>query len=84
MNYAPVDYQRVALHHFAAALLGGADEAPGCYVLTDNSRPIAEPYICIGTKSRAHCKFWINPTNWLELVAYLKYCDYRMIGIDQY
>lgn len=84
MNYAPVDYQRVALHHFAAALLGlDANEVPARYALTNNSRPLDEPYVCIGTQSSAHCKFWNNPTGWLELVAWLKSCGYRVICIDR-
>ncbi|MGP2966190.1 autotransporter strand-loop-strand O-heptosyltransferase [Serratia marcescens] len=84
MDYAPVSYQQIALHHFAAALLGlEADEAPARYTLADNSRPIKEPYVCIGVQSSAHCKNWNNPTGWLDLVAYLKSCGYRVICIDR-
>ncbi|MCS4320818.1 autotransporter strand-loop-strand O-heptosyltransferase [Serratia sp. BIGb0234] len=84
MNYATVDYQQVALHHFAAALLGlEASEVPARYALSNNSRPINEPYLCIGAQSAAHCKFWNNPSGWLELVAWLKSWGYRVICIDR-
>ncbi|HEI8868276.1 TPA: autotransporter strand-loop-strand O-heptosyltransferase [Serratia odorifera] len=83
-DYAPVDYQRVALHHLAAAILGlETDETPARYTLADSRRPIEEPYVCIGVQSTAQYKFWNNPTGWIELVAYLKACGYRVICIDR-
>ena len=46
-------------------------------------RPIAEPYVCIATKTTAYAKFWNNPTGWAEVIAYLKEKGYRVLCIDK-
>jgi autotransporter strand-loop-strand O-heptosyltransferase len=52
-------------------------------VLDDDTRPIAEPYVCIGTRATGAAKHWNNPTGWQEVVAFLKGAGYRVIVIDR-
>ena len=40
--------------------------------LPDDSRPIAEPYVCIAVQSTTQCKYWNNPAGWREIVRFLK------------
>lgn len=80
----PSDFRHVGLHRTAAYILGvDPAEARPEIALPDDSRPIAEPYVCIGVQSTTQCKFWNNPTGWRELVAFLKAAGYRVICIDQ-
>ena len=55
---------------------------PNC-PLPDESRPIDEPYVCIGVQSSSGCKYWNNPLGWRVVVAWLKEHGYRVICIDQ-
>jgi autotransporter strand-loop-strand O-heptosyltransferase len=52
-------------------------------VLDDDSRPIAEPYVCIAAQSTTQSKYWNNPGGWREIVGFLKQAGYRVICIDQ-
>jgi autotransporter strand-loop-strand O-heptosyltransferase len=80
----PTDFRHVGLHRTAGYILGvdPAEEAPRL-ALADDSRPIAEPYVCIATQSSTQCKYWNNPNGWREVVAFLKANGYRVICIDQ-
>lgn len=80
----PCDPRVVGLHHHAAYILGlEPSEAPPRIVLDDDSRPIAEPYVCIATQATGQAKYWNNPTGWSEIVTFLKEHGYRVICIDQ-
>ena len=60
----------VGLHRTAGYILGvDPTEAPPRIALADDSRPIAEPYVCIAVQSTTQCKYWNNPTGWREIVA---------------
>ena len=80
----PTDFRQVGLHRTAGYILGvdPIEEAPRI-VLSDNTRPVAEPYVCIATQSSTQCKYWNNPNGWREVVGFLKENGYRVICIDQ-
>jgi autotransporter strand-loop-strand O-heptosyltransferase len=79
----PCDFRRVGLHRAAGYILGvDPREQPPTIVLPNDSRPIAEPYVCIATQSTLQGKYWNNPTGWGEIVSFLKDSGYRVICID--
>ena len=82
--YQPCDFRHVGLHRTAGYILGvnPAELAPRIQ-LPDDSRPIAERYVCIATQSTTQCKYWNNPGGWREIVRFLKEQGYRVICIDQ-
>jgi autotransporter strand-loop-strand O-heptosyltransferase len=80
---APCDYRFVGLHRAAGYTLGvDPTEMRPDIVLPDGSRPIPEPYVCIGVQSTMQSKYWNNPTGWREIVAFLKEAGYRVLCID--
>jgi autotransporter strand-loop-strand O-heptosyltransferase len=80
----PCDFRYVGLHRAAGYILGVDPSAePPRIVLTDDSRPIAEPYVCIAVQSSFQSKYWNNPTGWSEIVSFLKETGYRVVCIDQ-
>jgi autotransporter strand-loop-strand O-heptosyltransferase len=80
----PTDFRQVGLHRTAGYILGvdPAEEAPKL-ALPDESRPIEDPYVCIGVQSSAQAKYWNNPDGWRGVVGFLKSIGYRVICIDQ-
>jgi autotransporter strand-loop-strand O-heptosyltransferase len=82
--WQPTDFRMVGLHRTAGYILGvdPAEEAP-TLALPDESRPIPEPYVCIGVQSSSGCKYWNNPSGWRAVVLRLKERGYRVICIDQ-
>ncbi len=82
--WQPTDFRAVGLHRTAAYILGvdPAEFAP-TLALPDESRPIAEPYVCIGVQSSSRCKYWNNPSGWRAVVQHLKERGYRVVCIDQ-
>jgi autotransporter strand-loop-strand O-heptosyltransferase len=83
-DWQPTDFRQVGLHRTAGYILGvdPTEEAPRV-ALADDSRPLAEPYVCIAVQSSTQCKFWNNPHGWREVVSFLKSNGYRVICIDQ-
>jgi autotransporter strand-loop-strand O-heptosyltransferase len=80
----PCDFRHVGLHRTAGYILGvDPTEAPPRIVIADDSRPIAEPYVCIAVQSTTQSKYWNNPYGWHEIIRYLKEAGYRVISIDQ-
>ena len=80
----PCDFRLVGLHRTAAYILGmDPDDAPPRVALADDSRPLAEPYVCIATQATGQYKYWNNPGGWSEVVRYLKELGYRVVCIDQ-
>ena len=80
----PCDFRYVGLHRTAGYILGvDPTEVPPRLAIPDDTRPIAEPYVCIGVQSTTQAKFWNNPGGWLEIVRFLKNAGYRVICIDQ-
>jgi autotransporter strand-loop-strand O-heptosyltransferase len=82
--WQPSDFRLVGLHRTAGYILGvdPAEYRPSI-VLPDDSRPIAEPYVCIAIQSSSRAKYWNNPNGWRETVSFLKASGYRVICIDQ-
>lgn len=80
----PCDFRHVGLHRTAGYILGvdPSDIAPQL-VVEDDTRPIAEPYVCIAVQSSTQCKMWNNPAGWREIVRFLKEAGYRVVCIDQ-
>jgi autotransporter strand-loop-strand O-heptosyltransferase len=80
----PTDFRHVGLHRTAGYILGvdPAEEAPRL-ALPDETRPIAEPYVCIAVRSSTQSKNWTNPYGWREAIAFLKARGYRVICIDK-
>ena len=82
--WQPSDFRLVGLHRTAGHILGvDPAEAPPTLALPDNTRPMAEPYICIGVQSSSQCKYWNNPRGWRAVVARAKELGYRVVCIDQ-
>ena len=82
--FQPCDFRHVGLHRTAAYILGvDPTEVAPRLALEDDSRPIAEPYVCIAVQSTTQSKYWNNPTGWREIVSFLKHAGYRVICIDQ-
>jgi autotransporter strand-loop-strand O-heptosyltransferase len=80
----PCDFRLVGLHRTAGYILGvDPQEARPDIVLPDETRPIADKYVCIAAQSTTQCKYWNNPTGWREIVQFLKQHGYRVICIDQ-
>jgi autotransporter strand-loop-strand O-heptosyltransferase len=80
----PCDARLVGLHRTAAYILGiEPDEAPPRVALEDDTRPIAEPYVCIATQATGQSKYWNNPEGWPEIVRFLRDAGYRVVCIDQ-
>ena len=82
--WQPCDFRLVGLHRTAGHILGvDPEEFPPELVIEDDSRPIAEPYVCIAAQSSTQCKYWNNPTGWREIVQFLKDNGYRVVCIDK-
>ena len=82
--FQPTDFRHVGLHRTAGYILGvDPTEQPPRLVLPDETRPIAEPYVCIAVQSSTQCKTWNNPDGWRAVVGFLKARGYRVICIDQ-
>ena len=82
--FQPTDFRLVGLHRTAGYILGvDPTEEPPLLSLPDETRPIAEPYICIAVQSSSGCKYWTNPTGWSDVIAAAKASGYRVICIDQ-
>jgi len=82
--HQPCDFRYVGLHRTAGYILGvDPTEGPPRIALSDNSRPIPEPYVCIGVQSTTQSKYWNNPVGWFEIVRFLKEAGYRVVCIDQ-
>ncbi len=58
-------------------------EMPPRNALADETRPLAEPYVCIAAQSTTQSKCWNNPLGWHEIVGFLKEAGYRIVCIDQ-
>lgn len=84
LDRQPCDFRHVGLHRTAGYILGvdPAEQAPRL-ALEDESRPLAERYVCIATQSTTQCKYWNHPTGWREIVQFLKAHGYRVICVDQ-
>ncbi len=82
--FQPCDFRHVGLHRTAGYILGvNPEEAPPKIALIDDTRPLAEPYICIAVQSTTQSKCWNNPAGWHEIVGFLKEAGYRVVCIDQ-
>jgi|ERR1700722_753361 autotransporter strand-loop-strand O-heptosyltransferase len=82
--YQPCDFRQVGLHRTVAYILGvDPTEVAPRIALADDTRPIAEPYVCIAVQSTTQAKYWNNPYGWHEIVKFLKESGYRVVCIDQ-
>ncbi|MGH3851788.1 MAG: autotransporter strand-loop-strand O-heptosyltransferase, partial [Pseudonocardiaceae bacterium] len=76
--FQPTDFRHVGLHRTAGYILGvDPHEEPPRLALPDESRPIAEPYVCIATQSSTQCKYWNNPRGWREVIGFIKTHGFR-------
>ena len=82
--FQPTDFRHVGLHRTAGYILGvdPSEQAPRI-VIENDTRPIAEPYVCIAVQSTTQSKYWNNPSGWRDVVKFLKDAGYRVICIDQ-
>lgn len=82
--HQPCDFRLVGLHRTAGYILGvDPTELPPRISLPDDSRPMAEPYVCIAVQSSTQSKYWNNPTGWRDIARFLNEAGYRVICIDQ-
>jgi autotransporter strand-loop-strand O-heptosyltransferase len=80
----PSDGRHLSLQQNAAHLLGvDPVERRPLLRLPDETRPIAEPYVCIATQATGQAKYWNNPEGWDQTVVFLKSLGLRVICIDQ-
>jgi autotransporter strand-loop-strand O-heptosyltransferase len=83
-DWQPTDFRPVGLHRTAGFILGvDPTERAATLALPDESRPIAEPYVCIAVQASTQSKCWNHPTGWHEVVAHLKRLGFRVVCIDQ-
>jgi autotransporter strand-loop-strand O-heptosyltransferase len=83
-DWQPTDFRHVGLHRTAGYILGvDPSDARPALALPDETRPIDQPYVCIGVQSSSGAKAWNNPFGWSAVVAFLKAQGYRVICIDQ-
>jgi autotransporter strand-loop-strand O-heptosyltransferase len=83
-NWQPTDFRLVGLHRTAGYILSvDPAETPPRLCMTDDTRPMSDPYVCIAVQSSSGCKMWNNPFGWREVVAHLKQRGYRVVCIDQ-
>jgi len=82
-DFAPLDYQTVPLHHYAAMILKTdlSDIPPR--VDLSAKRAIREPYVCISAKGSSQAKIWNNPFGWCDVISFLKKSGYRVLCIDK-
>jgi autotransporter strand-loop-strand O-heptosyltransferase len=81
--HQPCDFRHVGLHRTAAYILGvDPVEVVPHIKLQDDTRPFAEPYVCIAVQSTTQCKYWNNPSGWHEIVRFLRDSGYRVVCID--
>ena len=80
----PCDFRLVGLHRTAGYILGvdPTEKAPQLSI-TNDTRPIDEPYVVIAVQSTTQAKYWNNPYGWHEIVTFLKERGYRVVCIDQ-
>lgn len=91
MFYGDIDHlwnigngRSLSLQGNAAYLLGvDPGERPPRLSISDATRPIAEPYVCIATQATGRAKYWNNPTGWDETIAFLRHLGLRVICIDR-
>ncbi|MBQ7478169.1 MAG: autotransporter strand-loop-strand O-heptosyltransferase [Selenomonadaceae bacterium] len=50
---------------------------------TKRERVIQEPYVCIAAQASAQCKYWNNPSGWMDTIQFLKEQGYRVLCIDK-
>lgn len=82
--FQPCDFRYVGLHRTAGYILGvDPSDTPPKIAVSDDSRPLSEPYVCIATQSTTQSKYWNNPEGWRLVVQFLKSAGYRVICIDQ-
>lgn len=82
--FQPCDFRHVGLHRTAGYILAvDPTEMPPRIMVTDDTPPIAEPYVCIAVQSTTQSKYWNNPVGWREIASFLKEAGYRVICIDQ-
>lgn len=82
--WQPSDFRLVGLHRTAGHILGvDPTERPPRVHLSDDTRPIDEPYVCIAVQSSSQSKYWNNPHGWREVIAFLVQAGYRVVCIDQ-
>jgi autotransporter strand-loop-strand O-heptosyltransferase len=82
--FQPTDFRHVGLHRTAGYILGvDPTELPPRIALADDTRPLADPYVCIAVQSTTQSKCWNNPLGWHEIVRFLKEAGYRVVCIDQ-
>ena len=82
-KHNPIDHRVAGLQKVIPPLLGLDYRELRPELKHCPERPIAEPYVCIATKTTAYAKFWNNPTGWAEVIAYLKEKGYRVLCIDK-
>jgi len=81
----PHDFRLVGLHRTAGFILGvDPTEARPRLAIDNDTRPIAEPYVCIAVQSTTQSKYWNNPQGWPSITAFLKQAGYRVVCIDQH
>jgi autotransporter strand-loop-strand O-heptosyltransferase len=82
--HQPCDFRQVGLHRTAGYILGvDPTETPARISVLDETRPIAEPYVCVAAQASTQAKYWNNPEGWRVIVAFLKEHGYRVICIDE-
>ena len=78
----PCDFRLVGLHRTAGYILGVDPTEEPPRLASDDSRPIAEPYVCIAVQSTTQAKYWNNPNGWHE-VRLPEEKGYRVICVDR-
>lgn len=83
VDFQPFDFRQVGLHKTAGHILGVDPAEARPRLKMDSPREIAEPYVCIATKSTCLAKMWNNGFGWEQVIAHLKGLGYRVLCIDR-
>ncbi len=78
----PYTWHVVGLQGCAYSILGLPEEEIPPVLKPLKKREIKEPYVCISAQASAQCKYWLNPTGWMDTIKYLKEQGYRVLCID--
>lgn len=83
MDFAPVRWQTVPLHHYASYILGlpPCDEPPRIRPNENKEIPDGD-YACVAVQASGQCKAWHNPVGWDETCAYLQELGLAAYCID--
>jgi autotransporter strand-loop-strand O-heptosyltransferase len=79
----PRDFKKIPMQSTTTDILGLKHTSLRPRIVKPiSSRPIEEPYVCIGIHSTAQAKYWNNPTGWQEVTDYFLGKGYKVVMLS--